>query len=101
MKTDEVLDKLPYCGGPAKPLVVRLEGDGFQREVLEKLARLEAKMDMLVGGSQPGRVRMIEDRVTTLERNDVRRSVYDRLLSAAIAFIVSAVIAMREHLGIR
>ena len=101
MKSDEVLDKLPYCAGPAKPLVVRLEGDGFQREVLEKLARLEAKMDMLVGGSQPGRVKILEDRVATLEKNDVRRSVYDRLLNAAIAFIVSALIAMHDHLGLR
>lgn len=101
MKSEEVLEKVPYCPGPAKPLVVRLEGAGFEREVLEKLARLEAKMDMLVGGNQPGRVKIIEDRVATLERNDVRRSVYDRLLSAAVAFIVSAVIALHEHWRIR
>ena len=101
MKGEEVLDKLPYCAGPAKPLVVRLEGAGFQSEVLEKLARLEAKMDMLVGGSQPGRVKILEDRVATLEKNDVRRSVYDRMLNAGIALIVSALIAMRDHLGLR
>ena len=101
MKSEEILDKLPYCGGPAKPLVVRLEGDGFQREVLEKLARLEAKMDMLVGGSQPGRVKILEDRVAVLEKNDVRRSVYDRLLNAGIALVVSALIAMHDRLGLR
>lgn len=30
------------------PLVVRVADDDFQREVLEKLARLEAKMDTLI-----------------------------------------------------
>ena len=93
---DETQTRLP-CGPAGKPLVLRLETDIFQREVLEKLARLEAKMDMLVGGAQPGRIKMIEDRLVTLERNDVRRSVYDRLLNAAIAFIVSAIIGLRGH----
>ena len=32
------------------------------------------------------------------ERSDIRRSVYDRLVSAAIAFVVSALIAMHDHL---
>jgi hypothetical protein len=81
----------------SQPLVVRVTSDDFQREVLEKLARLEAKMDMLVGGTQPGRMKLAEDRLTLLERNDVRRSVYDRLLNAAIAVVVSAAIAMHEH----
>ena len=39
------------------PLVVRVTDNDFQCEVLEKLARLEAKMDMLAGGSQPGRMK--------------------------------------------
>jgi len=80
--------------GSGKSVVVRVE-------VMEKLARLEAKMDMLVGGTQPGRVKLIEERVTALEKNDVRRSVYDRLMNAGIAFIVSALIAMRDHFGFR
>lgn len=82
---------------PEQALVVRVSHHDFQREVLEKLARLEAKMDMLVGGSQPGRMTLVENRVTTLERNDIRRGVYDRLMSAAIAFVVSAAIAMHDH----
>jgi len=32
------------------------------------------------------------------ERSDIRRSVYDRLVSAVIAFVVSALIAMHDHL---
>jgi len=84
------------AGGEA-PLVVRVSHLDFQRDVLEKLARLEAKMDMLVGGNQPGRMTLAENRLTTLERNDVRRSVYDRLMSAAIATVVSAVIALHDH----
>jgi len=80
-----------------RPLVVRLAEDGFQQEVLEKLARLEAKMDMLVGGQQPGRMKLAEDRLVALEHNDIRRGVYDRLVSAVIAFVVSALIAMHDR----
>ena len=59
---------------PAKhPLVVRVTDNDFQCEVLEKLARLEAKMETLLGSGQPGRMSVIEARVNTLERNDVRR----------------------------
>lgn len=40
---------------PAKhPLVVRVTDNDFQCEVLEKLARLEAKMEMLVGVGNRG-----------------------------------------------
>jgi len=82
---------------PAKhPLVVRVTDNDFQCEVLEKLARLEAKMEMLVGGSQPGRISSIETRLNALERADVRRSVYDRLVNFAITTIVSALIAFHD-----
>lgn len=84
-----------------QPLVVRVTDNDFQRDVLEKLGKLEAKMDMLMGGTQPGRMKAAEDRLMTLERNDVRRGVYDRIVSAAIAFAVSAIIALHDHLGIR
>ena len=79
------------------PVVVH-SGHDFRLEVLEKLARLEAKMDMIVGNGQPGRMRMAEDRLTTLERNDIKRNVYDRIVTAAIAFGVSALIALHDHL---
>jgi hypothetical protein len=36
------------------PLVVRVHDNDFQCEVLEKLARLEAKMDMLVAAVSRG-----------------------------------------------
>ena len=77
-------------------LAVAMEEE-FQREVLHKLGALEAKMDMLVGNSQPGRVRLIEEKVQALERNDIRRGVYDRLVSAAIATLVSIAIAMHDY----
>jgi hypothetical protein len=70
----------------------------FQLEVLEKLARVEAKIDMIVGNGQPGRMRLAEDRITVLERNDIKRNVYDRIVTAAIAFGVSALIALHDHL---
>jgi len=93
----EDLPGRPVHAVGSQPLVVRLAVDDFQCEVLQKLARLEAKMDMLMGGSQPGRLTLHENRITALERNDVRRSVYDRLLNAIIASVVSAAIAMHDH----
>jgi len=73
-----------------------LDGD-FQREVLEKLGRLEAKMDMLVGNGQPGRMKLAEDRLLALERNDLRRTVIERLVNASIAVLISAAIALHTH----
>ena len=82
---------------PAKQsLVMRVHDNDFQCEVLEKLARLEAKMDMLVGGSQPGRMSVAEKRIEKLERNDIRRSVYDRLVNVVITTAVSALIAFHD-----
>jgi len=78
------------------PLVVRVTDDDFQREVLQKLARLEAKMDMLVGGTQPGRMRIAEQKIERLERNDVRRGVYDRLVNAMITVVISIPIAVHD-----
>jgi hypothetical protein len=78
------------------PLVVRVTDDDFQREVLEKLTRLEAKMDMLVGGAQPGRMRIAEQKIERLERNDVRRGVYDRLVNAMITVAISVLIALHD-----
>jgi hypothetical protein len=79
------------------PMVFRMGVREFQQEVIEKLGRLEAKMDMLVGGPQPGRMKMAEDRIRVLENNDIRRGVYDRLMSAAVAAAVSAAIAMHDR----
>jgi hypothetical protein len=69
----------------------------FQLEVLEKLGCLEAKVDMIVGNGQPGRMRLAEERIMELERNDIKRNVYDRIVTAAIAFAVSAVITLHDH----
>ena len=86
-------------GIPA-PLVFQMSGD-FQLEVLEKLGMVEAKIDMIVGNGQPGRLRLMEDRVVALEKNDARRNTYDRIVTAAIAFAISAIIALHDHLGLR
>ena len=77
-------------------LVMRLADNDFQHEVIQTLAGLETKMDMLVGTSQPGRISLIENRLNTLERNDVKRSVYDRLVNAALATAVSVLIALHD-----
>jgi hypothetical protein len=73
-----------------------LDGE-FEREVLEKLGRLEAKMDMLVGNGQPGRMKLAEDRILALERSDVRRTVIERLVNAGIAVLISAAIALQRY----
>lgn len=79
------------------PLVVRVTDSDFEREVLEKLARLEAKMDMLTGGPQPGRMKLAEDRISLLEKSDIRRGVYDRLINAAVATGISTLIALHSR----
>ena len=83
------------------PIVIRVVDHEFQSQVLEKLGRLEAKMEMLVGDGQPGRMKIAEDKISTLERHDVRRGVYDKIVNAVIASVVSAVIAMHDHFGLR
>jgi hypothetical protein len=69
----------------------------FQREVLDKLVRLETKMDALMGNGQPGRVKVVEDKVALLERNDLRNSVHNRLLNGAISAAISAAIALHRY----
>lgn len=84
-----------------QPLVVRVTDNDFQCEVLEKLARLEARMEMLMGSGQPGRMTLVENRVTALERSDVRHGLYERILNAVIATGISAAIAWHDHLRIK
>jgi len=88
-------------GGKQQPLVVRVTDNDFQRSVIEKLGRLETKMDMLMGGGQPGRMKNAEDRLVVLERNDIKRGVYDRMLNAVITIAISVAISMHDRLGIK
>ena len=74
----------------------RIDRD-FQHDVLEKLSRLEAKMDMLAGNGQPGRMTLAEDRIVELERNDVRRTVIERFVNASIAVLISVGVALHGH----
>jgi hypothetical protein len=84
-----------------QPLVVRVTDNDFQCEVLEKLARLEARMEMLMGSAQPGRMTLVENRVTALERSDIKHNLYERILNAVIATGISAAIAWHDHLRIK
>lgn len=90
-RTDEAREPATHA------LVMRLADHDFQHEVIQKLASLETKMDMLVGAGQPGRISLLEDRVNALERSDVKRSVYDRLINAALATAVSVLIALHDR----
>jgi len=42
-----------------------------------------------------------EDRINSLEKTDIQRGVYDWLLNAVIAVVISLAIAMRDHFGIK
>ena len=76
---------------------LRMFDRSFEREVLEKLSRLETKMDALVGNGQPGRMTLAENRIVELERNDVRRTVIERFVNATIAGLISVAIALHGH----
>ena len=69
----------------------------FQREVLDKLVRLETKMDTLVGNGQPGRGKLAEDKIAALERNDLRNSVHNRVVNGAISVAISVGIALHKY----
>lgn len=77
--------------------VVRAVDRDFQHIVLEKLSRMEAKMDMLAGNGQPGRMTLAENRIVELERNDVRRTVIERFVNAGIAVLISVAVALHGH----
>jgi hypothetical protein len=76
---------------------LRMDDRSFQHDVLKKLSRMEAKMEMLVGNGQPGRMTLAEGRIVELERNDVRRTVIERFLNAGIAVLISVAVALRGH----
>jgi hypothetical protein len=80
-----------------RELALRAIDIEFQREVLDKLVRLETKMDTLVGNGQPGRVKLVEDKVAALERNDLRNSVHNRLVNGAVSAAISAGIALHKY----
>jgi hypothetical protein len=98
---DEGPGRYGHHGSGKQSLVVRVTDNDFQREVLERLGRLETKMDMLAGREQPGRMKIAEDRLFALERNDIRRGAIERLVNAVITIAISTAIAMHDKLGIK
>ena len=86
-----------FAERPRQSLVVRLSDSDFRSEVLERLSRLETKMDMLTGSAQPGRMKAAEDRIRVLEHSDIRRGVYDRILNAVISVAISVAIALHDR----
>jgi hypothetical protein len=76
--------------------MLRLIDNEFQREVLDKLVRLETKMDALVGAGGAGRVKVAEDKIAVLERNDLRNSIYNRVVNAGLSAGISLAIALHR-----
>jgi hypothetical protein len=83
--------------GNDRELALRTIDLEFQREMLDKLVRLETKMDSLVGNGQPGRMKSVEDKVAMLEKSDLRNSVHNRLVNGAISAAISAAIALHKY----
>lgn len=77
--------------------VLRLIDNEFQREVLDKLIALETKMDTLVGNAQPGRMKIAEDKIAQLEHNDLRNSLYNRVINAAMSAGISVAIMFHRY----
>jgi hypothetical protein len=46
-------------------------------------------------------MKLAEDRLNLLERSDIKRGVYDRIINAAITVAISAAIAMHDRWGIK
>jgi hypothetical protein len=46
-------------------------------------------------------MKLAEDKIFALQRSEIRRGVYDRVVSAVIATVVSALIALHEHFGLK
>lgn len=80
-----------------RELALRAIDIEFQREVLDKLVRLETKMDSIVGNGQPGRMKIVEDKVGTLERNDLRNSLHNRVVNGVISTAISVAIALHKY----
>lgn len=80
-----------------RELALRAIDIDFQREVLDKLVRLETKMDSLVGNGQPGRMKCVEDKVAILEKNDMRNSIHNRVVNGAISVAISVGIALHKY----
>lgn len=80
-----------------RELALRAIDIEFQREVLDKLVRLETKMDSLVGNGQPGRMKVLEDKVAVLEKNDLRNSFHNRVVNGAISAAISLAIALHKY----
>jgi hypothetical protein len=80
-----------------RDLVLKAIDIEFQREVLDKLVRLETKMDALMGNGQPGRIKMVEDKVGALERSDLRNSMHNRLVNGAVSAAISVAIALHKY----
>jgi len=78
-------------------LAMRMVDEVFQREVLDKLARLETKMDTLVGNGQMGRVKTSENKIEALEKSEMRNSLHNRVVNAAISATIGLVIALHKY----
>ena len=98
-------DEIGSGGRVQTPIVVRMGVSDFQQKVLEKLARLETMMDMIIGNGHLGRMQLAEDRLGALEKNDLRRTVYDRIVIAGITFAITLAIgviaAWRNFFGLK
>jgi hypothetical protein len=71
-----------------------MEQDNFQSHVIDSLARLETNMKDLVGNGQPGRVKILENEVSSLKK---ARWTFAGIIVGATAVISALINIFFKH----
>src|SRR5262249_45818836 len=92
---ETILGSKQFAVAPSMPPPVQ-PNDGVNKQYVDSAVQNSDSGSYLStsGGTLTGRLTL------SSEKSEIRRSVYDRLLSAAVSALVSLAIAMHDHLGI-
>jgi hypothetical protein len=99
---DDISGKHAHYGSASRqPLVVRVIDSDSRRSAGK--AGTPASQNGHARGKRTARtcVKLAEDRITLLERSEIRRSVHDRIVNAVITVAISAAIALHDRWGIK
>jgi hypothetical protein len=93
----ELAQKLADLGQEYNRALIAVEKNNHGHGVLAYLRMMEYP-NVFAQKGQDGWLTSAVSRPAMIERNDIRRNVYDRIVTAGIAFAVSAAIALHDHL---